>query len=265
MDLGLKNRVALITGATGGIGFATASLLSQEGVRLILSDIEVNRLKSDAESLPSETLVVAADVTRQSDVETLARNARGRFGAIDIVIHTSGITGAKGDPLDMTDEDYREAWEVDFFSAVRLARVTVPAMRSRGWGRFVCITSENAVQPYWEEATYNTAKAALSAFVKNLSYREARHGVLCNTIAPAFIETPMTDDMMKQRAEKLGVSFDEAVASFLEEERPGIAMKRRGKADEVAAAIALVVSERGSFINGSNLRVDGGSVQAVQN
>ncbi len=74
----------------------------------------------------------------------------------------------------------------------------------------------------------------------------------------------MTDSMMKQRAEQLGVSFDDAIASFLDEERAGIVLKRRGQADEVAAAIALLVSERGSFINGSNLRVDGGSVQSVQ-
>ena len=100
---------------------------------------------------------------------------------------------------------------------------------------------------------------------KGLSYREAANGVLCNTVAPAFIETAMTDAMMKKRAEEMNVSFDEAVRSFLDEERPGIVQKRRGKPDEVAAALALLVSHRASFINGVNLRVDGGSVQAVQN
>ncbi len=89
--------------------------------------------------------------------------------------------------------------------------------------------------------------------------------MLCNTVSPAFIETGMTDGMMEKRAKEKGVSFEEAIESFLDEERPGIVQKRRGKVEEVAAAIALLVSERGSFINGSNLRVDGGSVQAVQN
>ena len=121
------------------------------------------------------------------------------------------------------------------------------------------------MQPYWEEAVYNVAKAALAAFIKNLSYKEAAHGVLCNTVSPAFIETGMTDGMMKKRAEEMGVSFEEAVQSFLKEERPGIVQQRRGQPEEVAAAIALLVSERASFINGSNLRVDGGSVQSVQN
>lgn len=265
MDLGLKNRVALISGAAGGIGLATARLLAEEGVQLVLTDREQDALQRAAADLVSDPLLIAADMTRQAEVDDLVRQAEARFGKVDIVVHTAGVTGAKGYPLELSDADYQEAWDTDFFTAVRVARATVPAMRKRGWGRLVCITSENAVQPYWEEAVYNVAKAALAAFIKNLSYKEAAHGVLCNTVSPAFIETGMTDGMMKKRAEELGVSFEEAVQSFLKEERPGIVQQRRGQPEEVAAAIALLVSERASFINGSNLRVDGGSVQSVQN
>lgn len=265
MDLGIKGKVALITGASGGIGLATAKLLSEEGVRLVLSDMDQQKLESAAAGLPTECLFVAADMTRQEQVDHVVKAGEEKFGQIDIVVHTAGVTGAKGDPLELSDDDYLEAWHTDFFSAVRVARSTIPRMRTRNWGRFVCITSENSVQPYWEEAVYNTAKAALGAFIKNLSYKEAEHGVLCNTVAPAFIETGMTDGMMKKRAEEMGVSFDEAIQSFLKEERPGIVQKRRGKPEEVAAGIALLVSDRASFINGSNLRVDGGSVQAIQN
>lgn len=265
MDLGLKDRVALITGAAGGIGLATARLLAEEGVKLVLTDREQDALLQAAAGLAGEPLLIAADMTRQAEVDDLIRQAEARFGQVDIVMHTAGVTGAKGDPLELSDADYQEAWDTDFFSAVRIARATVPAMRKRGWGRLVCITSENAVQPYWEEAVYNVAKAALAAFIKNLSYKEAAYGVLCNTVSPAFIETGMTDGMMKKRAEERGVSFEEAVQSFLKEERPGIVQQRRGQPHEVAAAIALLVSARASFINGSNLRVDGGSVQSVQN
>lgn len=265
MDLGIKGRVALITGASGGIGLATARQLSEEGVQLVLSDIDQQKLEEAYTWLSADKVLLAADMTRQDHVERVVDTGRAKFGKIDIVVHTAGVTGAKGDPLEVSDEDYLEAWNTDFFSAVRVARATIPDMRTRNWGRFVCITSENAVQPYWEEAVYNTAKASLAAFIKNLSYKEAAHGVLCNTVSPAFIETPMTDGMMKKRAEERGESFDEAVESFLDEERPGIVQKRRGKPEEVAAAIALLVSERASFINGSNLRVDGGSVQALQN
>ncbi|MCQ8780794.1 SDR family NAD(P)-dependent oxidoreductase [Mangrovibrevibacter kandeliae] len=265
MDLGIKGRVAIITGATDGMGFETARILAAEGVKLVLSDKTIDQLEKDAAALPGDVVCVKADVTDEADVTALVAAAVQRFGTVDIVVHTAGVTGAKGDPLELPDSDYEEAWQIDFMSAVRMARAAIPLMRRSGWGRFVCITSENAVQPYWEEAVYNVAKAALAAFVKNLSYKEAEHGVLCNTVAPAFIETKMTDGMMERRSKEMGVSFDEAVESFLEEERPGIALKRRGKAEEAAAAIAFMVSERASFINGSNLRVDGGSVQAVQN
>jgi NAD(P)-dependent dehydrogenase (short-subunit alcohol dehydrogenase family) len=265
MDLGIAGRVALISGAAGGIGQAIARQLAEEGVELVLADRDAERLERFAASLGRDVLARPTDFTRQEQVAALVHAGRERFGQVDIVVHAVGVTGAKGDPLTLSDDDYAEAWSVDFMSAVRIARETIPAMRQRGWGRFVCITSENATQPYWDETVYNVAKAGLAAFVKGLSYREAAHGVLCNTVAPAFIETPMTDGMMQQRAEQLGVSIEAAVDSFLREERPGIVQHRRGQPEEVAAAIALLVSERASFINGANLRVDGGSVQATQN
>ncbi|MDR5827870.1 SDR family oxidoreductase [Caballeronia sp. LP006] len=265
MDLGIRGRVALITGASGGIGLAVAKQLSEEGVHLVLSDVDQQKLEKESGALAQSSLLIAADMTRQQEVDDLVKRGTERFGQIDIVVHTAGVTGAKGDPLELADADYEEAWATDFFSAVRVARAATPPMRAKGWGRFVCITSENAVQPYWEEAVYNVAKAALAAFIKNLSYKEAAQGVLCNTVSPAFIETGMTNGMMEKRAKQMGVSFDEAVKSFLDEERPGIVQKRRGQPEEVAAAIALLVSDRASFINGSNVRVDGGSVQAIQN
>lgn len=265
MDLGIKGRVALITGAQDGMGFATARLLAAEGVMLVLTDKDTSELERDAAQLETDVVVRRADVTSQSEVDALVAEAVSRFGRLDIAVHTAGITGAKGDPLEMTDEDFEEAWRTDFLSAVRVARAAIPQMRRNRWGRFVAVTSENAVQPYWEEATYNVAKAALAAFVKGVSYKAAADGILCNTVAPAFIATPMTDAMMKQRAEENGTTFDEAIASFLEEERPGIVQQRRGEAEEVAAMIAFLVSERASFVNGVNARVDGGSVQAVQN
>ncbi|MCM2971504.1 SDR family NAD(P)-dependent oxidoreductase [Larsenimonas suaedae] len=265
MDLGLTGKVALITGAANGIGFETARILAEEGVTLVLSDLEIDALERDACALKGDPLCVAADVTDPAALDALVKTATDRFGQLDIVVHTAGVTGAKGHPLELKDEDYDTCWTINFMSSVRLARSAMPELRRNNWGRFICISSENAVQPYWEEAVYNASKAALSAFIKNLSYDEAAHGVLCNTVSPAFVESPMTDGMMEKRAEELGVSVEEAIESFLEEERPGIVQKRRGKAQEVASTIAFLVSERASYINGSNVRVDGGAVLSVQN
>ena len=265
MDLMIKGRVALITGADGGMGFAVAKLLAEEGVKLVLADKTLDEANARRSELPQDTILVQADLTKQRDADAIVAEALRHFGKLDIAVHTAGITGAKGDPLELSDADYEEAWQTDFMSAVRVARAAIPEMKKGRWGRFVCITSENAVQPYWEEATYNVAKAGVAAFAKGLSYRLATDGILVNTVAPAFIETAMTDEMMEKRAEERGTSKDEAIQSFLEEERPGIVQKRRGRVEEVAAAVALLVSERASFINGTNLRVDGGSVQAIQN
>ena len=174
------------------------------------------------------------------------------------------MTGAKGHPLtEIKDEDWEEVWQTNFMSAVKIMRQILPGMADKGWGRVVIVTSENAVQPYWEEAVYNTAKAALLNLSKGLSRNYAHDGVLINAVSPAFIETPMTDGMMEKKSKEEGISKEEAIKKFLDEDRPYLELKRRGRSDEVAAVIALLVSEKASFVNGANYRVDGGAVATM--
>ena len=264
MDLGIKGHSAVVTGAAGGIGQATAQILLDEGAHVLLTGLDETKLKRTAQQLGgiSDRLQwVCADLSKQTGVDTLRDATHGRA---DILVHTAGVTGAKGDPLtDITDKDWTDAWNIDFMSGVRVARALMPAMVERGWGRMVFVTSENATQPYPEEAVYNVAKAALLSFVKATGQVYAPKGVLINAVAPAFIATGMTDNMMKERAEKLGVSMDDAIRSFLDEERPYLVLKRRGCPEEVASVIAMLCSERASFVVGSNWRVDGGSVMAI--
>ena len=264
MDLGIKGRLAVVTGAAGGIGQATARTLLEEGAHVLLTGLDETKLKRAVEQLggASDSLqYVCADLSEQSGVDKLGDATNGHA---DIVVHTAGVTGANGDPLaDITDQDWADAWNIDFMSGVRVARALMPPMVKRGWGRMVFVTSENATQPYPEEAVYNVAKAALLSFVKATGQIYAPKGVLINAVAPAFIATGMTDLMMKKRAEELGVSTNEAIQSFLNEERPYLVLKRRGRPEEVASVIALLCSERASFVVGSNWRVDGGSVMAI--
>jgi 3-oxoacyl-[acyl-carrier protein] reductase len=163
----------------------------------------------------------------------------------------------------MAEEDWQDAIDVDFLSAVRLARHLCPPMMERGWGRVVFITSENVAQPYPDETVYNSAKSALLSFAKSVAMQHSKSGMLVNCVAPAFIETPMTDGMMEKRAEGKGCSFDEAVESFVKEERPYLVLGRRGKPEEVAAVIAMLCSDHASFVTGSNWRVDGGAVGSI--
>ena len=253
----------MITGAAGGLGRATARVLAEDGVRLFLTDTDAGAVAAAAADLgPAVAGSRAADLTDMAEIEALARAVEALGGA-DILVHMAGITGAKGDPLDMTDEDWMACWTVNFLSAVRMTRALVPGMVARGWGRVLFTVSENAVQPYPDEAVYNASKAALLSYTKALSLPYGPKGVLVNAVMPAFIESPMTDGMMDQRAAALGLSRDEAIESFLDDERPYLSLRRRGRPEEVAAVAALLVSDRASFTNGSAWRVDGGAVAGI--
>ena len=258
MDLKIKGKRALITGATGGLGRETARFLADDGVSLFLSDLKEDKLKEVAKEFSAD--YAAADVSTVKGCEGLIKESGTDF---DIWVHATGVTGGKGDPLQMSEEDWGDAIDIDFLSAVRLARHLCPPMIERKWGRVVFVTSENVAQPYPTETVYNSAKSALLSFAKSVAMQHSGSGMLVNCIAPAFIETPMTDGMMEKRSEEENCSFDEAVESFLKEERPYLVLGRRGKPEEAAAVIAMLCSELASFVTGSNWRVDGGAVGSI--
>ena len=261
MDLGIKGRVAVITGGDSGMGLKSAEFLIREGVKIFLSDVDADKLAEAAKTLEGQGEVgtLAADLTKPAEVEKLVAAVTKQFGDATILVNAAGITGPTGDFLTLTDADWEKALAIDFLAAVRVCRAFIPAMRQAKWGRIVLFSSEDAVQPYPVELPYCAAKAALNNLAKGLSKAYTPDNVLTNVVSPAFVATPMTDAMMEKRSQEKGVSFDEAVESFLAEERPGMGLKRRGKVEEVAAAVAFLCSEHASFITGANLRVDGGA------
>ncbi|MEH2424968.1 MAG: SDR family oxidoreductase [Nostoc sp.] len=265
MDLGLKGKIAVITGGDSGIGKATAKLLAHEGAKVTIIDKTSESLQLAAEELrkSGEIFTVQADLTKPEEVEAAKNQIIERFGTVDILVHAAGITGATGDFLEVTDQEWYETIEVDLMATVRTCRAFIGAMRKAGWGRVILISSEDALQPYPEEIPYCACKAAVLNLAKNLSKAYAKDGVLVNAVSPAYIATPMTDAMMEKRSKQMGVSFNEAINSFLDEQRPHIELKRRGKPEEVAAVIAFLCSEQSSFVVGSNYRVDGGSVASL--
>ena len=265
MDFGIKGKVAVITGGGSGIGEATADLLAAEGVKLALVGRTKEKLHKVAEELSSQTevIAVAADLTKVAEVEAAKQEIVDRYGSVDILVHSAGITGATGDFLRLTEEDWYDTLEINFFAVVRVCKAFIPFMRQKGWGRVILLGSEDAVNPYIDDMPYCAAKAGVLNLAKNLSKAYTKDGVLVNTVSPAYVESPMTNAMMKKRSDEMGISFEKAVETFLAEERPHIELDRRGRVEEVAAVIAFLCSQQSSYVVGSNYRVDGGSVATV--
>ncbi|MEL6928228.1 MAG: SDR family oxidoreductase [Cyanobacteria bacterium J06600_6] len=265
MDFGIKDKVAVVTGGGSGIGKATADLLAVEGVKLALLGRTESKLQKAVEELSPQTevMLAVADMTKVAEVEAAKQQILDHYGSVDILVNSAGITGATGDFLGLTEEDWYETLEINLMGAIRVCKAFIPSMRQKGWGRVVLLGSEDAVNPYIDDMPYCAAKAGILNLAKNLSKAYTKDGVLVNTVSPAYVESPMTNAMMVKRSEEMDISFEKAVSTFLKEERPHIELGRRGTVEEVAAVIAFLCSQQSSYVVGSNYRVDGGSVATV--
>ncbi len=270
MDLKIKGKTALITGGDSGLGIETAKFLVREGVNVVLSDKKngkelksaVKQVEKDCEQ-GAKVLGIAADISNNKEVLALANTIEKEFGGAHIIFHSAGARGAAGDFLELTDDDWMKTIEVDLMGAVRIARAFVPHMQKLKWGRMILVASENAFQPYEEESPYNACKAAVINLSKCLSRSYSKEDILFNCISPAYIETPMTDAMMEELAKERDCTIEEAVEWFVKNKRPHIAMERRGKPEEVASVVAFLCSQHASYVNGSNIRIDGGAVESA--
>ena len=265
MDFAIKGKTAVVTGGDSGMGFQTTRMLLQEGVRVVMADQFPDRIEQAATQLGQlgEVHPAVVDVTNAASVEALRGSAMAKLGHVDFLVNAAGVTGPTGDFHTIDDEAWLGALQVILMGAVRVVRAFVPGMVERKQGRIILFGSEDAEQPYADELPYCAAKAGILNLTKGLSKTYSKHGVLVNTVSPAYIATPMTDAMMEKRAKENGTSFDEAIASFLKEERPTLELRRRGRPEEVAALVVFLCSQQASFINGANYRVDGGSVATV--
>jgi NAD(P)-dependent dehydrogenase (short-subunit alcohol dehydrogenase family) len=266
MDLKIAGKKALVSGADSGIGWETARILLGEGVTVVITDKEQGKLDDAAARLEApegRLFAFAADITSVESIAALERKVNDAVGDIDILVQSAGITGAQGLFHEIDDEGWTSTIEVDLMGPVRLVSAFLPALRKGGWGRLVFVASEDAVQPYDDELPYCAAKAGILALAKGLSRSYALEGLLVNAVSPAFIHTPMTDAMMEKRADEKNTTVDVAIDTFLDEERPYMELKRRGEPNEVASVIAFLCSDLASFVNGSNYRVDSGSVATI--
>lgn len=266
MNLGLDGKTALVTGASKGIGLAIAKALAQEGCRVALTARGREALEQAAleiESGGGDARAFAADVTKPDDVQRLMDDTVSAYGTVHILVNNTGGIGRFATFEELSDDEWLDVLNLNIMSAVMVTRAALPLMKAQKWGRIINIASESGIQPDAAMPHYNASKAALINLTKSLSKAYGGDGILVNTVSPAFIMTPLVEQMLDAQAQQAGISRAEAEAQFLKENRPNIVLKRAGTSEETAALVAFLASDQASFITGSNFRVDGGSVASV--
>jgi 3-oxoacyl-[acyl-carrier protein] reductase len=269
MDLGLGGRGCVVTGASRGIGLATARILCGEGAGVLLVARTENALLEAADECAAvgqkaggraESLV--ADVTEPDAAERIAGEAADRLGQLDVLVNSAG-TSKWRDLDDVPDEDWYAAWELNVMAPMRLMRAAAPGMRERGWGRIVNVSSTAGKRPSASMPEYSVAKAAELSLSRLFADRYAPHGVLVNAICPGPVasELWMEEGGLLDQSKKLaGHSNREEALEAAGSKRP---IGRLAEPEEIAGAIAFLCSEHASYTSGAAWSVDGGTVQVI--
>lgn len=267
MDLQLTNKTVLVTGASKGIGEAIAKAFATEGARVALaarSTPALERVAGEIINTGGEAVACPTDLTNPGDVHVLVDKVIARFGSIHVLVNNAGgvVDGfPKFDTL--SDEDWFKTFDVNLFSMVRLTRAVLPHMQKQKWGRIINIASELALQPDGDMPHYAAAKAAILNLTKNISKAYALDGILINAVSPGMIATPAVEEMAEETAKRMGITAAEVLTRFVTKRRPHLELRRPGHSEEVAAVVLFLASEAASYITGTNIRVDGGSVATI--
>ncbi len=262
MNLGLKDRVALVAASSQGIGRATAEAFAAEGCRVALCARNREILQSAAEKIRKqygvEVLAEAFDVTDAAAVGRFVSTVAGKFGGVDICVTNAGGPPAKGF-LAATLKDWQRALEANFLSTVYFAREVIPHMQRRRWGRIITITSITTKQPVADLVLSNAVRAAVVGLVKSLANEFGKDGILVNNVGPGFTATDRLKELAKSRAAASGKSEQEMFDGWAAD----APLRRLGDPREVAETIVWLASERASYITGQTVLVDGGMYKGL--
>ena len=270
MDLGLTNRIALVTGASKGIGAAIAHELAREGADVAICARDPAVLDETARQLAAlgrQVVAVPADLATGAGVQAVVDATLARFGRVDILVNNVGGAGGPGGFMNLRDEHWQLAWDLNVMAAVRFSRAVLPGMVERRWGRIINIASTSAREPDTVVVHYNCAKAGLLALSKTLANAYAKDGVLVNCVLPGLTRTPAVESSAAKRLKEQGVDVDgmtadDVVNRYYIPRRP-LPVGRIGQPEDLAAIVAFLASERASWITGTAINVDGGWVKSI--
>ncbi len=263
MDFGLKGRVALVTGASRGIGKACALVLAEEGCHVAICSRGKETLDEAVKEIRAkgvEALSVQADITKAEDIENFVTRAAEKFRRIDILVNNAG-TGRLSDLMALPEEEFRYNMDLMFFGLIRCSKEVIPHMRERRWGRIINISSIFGKQP-GGLVDYDAIKAAVIMFTKDLSNYLAKDNILVNAVCPGPIRTPLWEgpgQLGEQLGKLIGMSGPDAINWFAQQNIP---LGHHGRPEDIANMVAFLASDKAKFITGQAINVDRGMVKA---
>lgn len=255
MELHLENKTVLVTAGSKGIGLATALGFHKCGAKVAICARSQDKLDAAAAQMPG-CLALTGDVSQSQDIDRVVHAVTEKFGGIDILVNNAG-----GPPPglfeDLADEDWDKAIELTLMSVIRATRLVLPHMRSQKWGRVINISSSGVKQPVPGLTLSNSIRMAVLGWAKTLANQVAGDNVLVNTVCPGFTNTDRVTQILEQQSIASGKSTDEVAAAIAAQ----IPMQRIGQPEEIANLAVFLGSEAASYITGTSIQVDGGSVQ----
>ncbi len=260
MDLGLKDKIVLVTASSKGLGRASAEAMAQEGAKVTICarDAEaLNKTRDEMVAAGADVLAIPADMTNSTDIDNIVQQTVDHFGGLHILVCNAGGPPPGYFP-DFDDEAWEKAFNLTLMSTVRLIRAALPHMQAAQWGRILNITSRSVKEPVDNLLLSNSVRASVHGLAKTLANQVGKDGITVNNIMPGYIQTDRVNQLVTANAEKSGVSEEEIIADFAN----SIPVGRIGQPEEFGALMAFLASEKTGYINGTSILIDGGMVKA---
>jgi len=262
MDLGLKNKIAMVGGASKGLGFAVARALAAEGARVSIASRDAEAIKRAANTIEQETgsqaLAVPADLSQAEAIAHWHAATMERFGGVDLLFANTGGPPA-GSALSFDDKVWQSAFDLLLMSVIRTVRLVVPSMRTRGGGAILIGTSSSVKEPIAILALSNVMRSGVTSLAKTLSFELAPDKIRVNTLIPGRIATDRLRQLDELSAKKSGLAVEEQQAR----NEASIPMGRYGAPDDFGRVGAFLLSEAASYITGTSVQVDGGLIKGL--